>query len=749
MIQATVKTLATRVRRPATLGFSSIQGNAVPPCPPWTMHRRRQGVHLAVSVVVITLLAGSWAASSARAQLDEERIDQVARSTVLIVALVLEMEDGIPVAERERVPLGSGVLVSDDGLILTNSHVIDMTMLQNDLEDTENAQGIDLEIEDEFVIHVVDSADDDPDPGYSATVVVDRPSLDLAVLKIVGDEDGRLLRRPVGEDRSPVALAPEGEVGIRNPVHIFGYPVFGRASFAGIGATTIDVVDGRVRSLERGAGLGNVRLIHIDATVSGGSSGGSVVNDDGQLIGVVAQALGGATGGSEAIAIPVDRARPVLADAGWVEPRNTSTEPVDREQDLVSFRPSAALTPQLEDELTRTVTEFAAYLTDIGFPSPADLVEIAILTDDPNASWYRSDLNLIGLGVYAARNPGLPMREYSHHVLISTGSAEGIPPREWSYIARTIESGLASYYPASFTDDPYYGGWQLDNTNSFDIGTPEPPVDVTVEREEIKVWAGAFWEMRELLGQERADTTLRAAWRAQDSPNLSQLDRPDFVQRILSTLAVDGGPEVTEQVREIFARRGVDPTATAILPTETPVPATHTPVPPTATPIPPTNTPVPPTATPIPPTATPVPPTNTPVPPSATAAPTATATLTPEDGSGSAMSFLRIEEISFQPGPAEGPQETCLLQVRIRNEGWGPALDVSVKVKFRVDVDSDGDHEDAGEATLRGPSEIAAGEAETYQVQYPRPPASYLYFLDIRGAPTAIPGHWERPRRGC
>ena len=128
------------------------------------------------------------------------------------------------------------------------------------------------------------------------------------------------------------------------------------------GSTTIDVVDGRVRSLETGPGIGNIERIHIDATVSGGSSGGAVVDEQGRLIGIVAQALGGAAGGSEAVAIPVNRARTVLTAAGWVEPPPTSA-PTPEE----SPEPTATPPQTEESPVPPTAT---AIPTDIPATSP-------------------------------------------------------------------------------------------------------------------------------------------------------------------------------------------------------------------------------------------------------------------------------------------------------------------------------------------------------------------------------------------
>jgi S1-C subfamily serine protease len=308
---------------------------------------RRGLLNLVLAGVLLASFAGRLGSTSAQAQLDAATEARVARATVLIVALVLEVENGIVVREFRRVPLGSGIIVSADGLILTNSHVIDLTDLQNDVENEENTQGVDLEIEDAFLIYAVDGMDDAPDPRYSATVVIDQRSLDLAVLSVSGNERGLELSQPVGADRTPVVLSSSGAISSRDPVQIFGYPVFGSDSFPDAGSTTIDVVDGRVRSLETGPGIGNIERIHIDATVSGGSSGGAVVDEQGRLIGIVAQALGGAAGGSEAVAIPVNRARTVLTAAGWVEPPPTSAPTPDEPTEPTATPTQTEETPAL------------------------------------------------------------------------------------------------------------------------------------------------------------------------------------------------------------------------------------------------------------------------------------------------------------------------------------------------------------------------------------------------------------------
>ena len=140
---------------------------------------------------------------------------------------------------------------------------------------------------------------------------------------------------------------------------------------------------------------------------------------------------------------------------------------------------------------------------------------------------------------------------------------------ELSLDGNDIESGLADYFPRSFTNDPLiaerstptvWGRSYLRNLEnaltftSFKSRSKDRRASLNAVGE---VWGGAFRELRTLLGQERTDRVLLAAWSAAEEPELRQIEPADFVQRILRALAADGEPDLTAQVREIFVRRGV------------------------------------------------------------------------------------------------------------------------------------------------------------------------------------------------
>ena len=164
--------------------------------------------------------------------------------------------------------IGSGVIVSPDGYILTNHHVVDGA-IEIRVETTDNRS---------FAAKLVGS---------------DQPS-DLAVLKI----DARSL--PV------LNLGDSDRVRVGDVVLAVGNPL-------GIGQT---VTAGIVSAKGRATGLSDGSFedfLQTDASINRGNSGGALVNTNGELIGVNSQILS-PSGGSIGIgfAIPSNMARAVM-----------------------------------------------------------------------------------------------------------------------------------------------------------------------------------------------------------------------------------------------------------------------------------------------------------------------------------------------------------------------------------------------------------------------------------------------------
>ena len=165
--------------------------------------------------------------------------------------------------------LGSGVIVSKDGYILTNNHVITSGRRRDDT------------VADRIVVEMADLR------SFEAEVVGRDPKTDLAVLKIVDGDDLPFL--PFGDaDELDVG---EWVVAIGNP--------FGQLH---------TVTTGIISALGRGAGLSEYEdYIQTDAAINPGNSGGALVNTAGELIGINT-AIVSRSGGYQGIgfAIPID-----------------------------------------------------------------------------------------------------------------------------------------------------------------------------------------------------------------------------------------------------------------------------------------------------------------------------------------------------------------------------------------------------------------------------------------------------------
>ena len=199
--------------------------------------------------------------------------------------------DGAP---QQQVGLGSGVIVSPEGYLLTNHHVVeDATEIEVQLADGRQTR---------------------------ARVVGSDAETDIAVLKIELDA------LPV------IALGDVRALQVGDAVLAIGNPF-------NVGQT---VTAGIVSALDRNQ-AGNSRFqnfIQTDAAINPGNSGGALVDAQGALVGINT-AIFSRTGGSLGIgfAVPVDTARQVMealvrdgkVRRGWlgVEPRDLTPELVE------------------------------------------------------------------------------------------------------------------------------------------------------------------------------------------------------------------------------------------------------------------------------------------------------------------------------------------------------------------------------------------------------------------------------------
>ncbi len=141
--------------------------------------------------------------------------------------------------------LGSGVIITDDGYIVTNNHVVDGA--------------------DKLEVLLNDNA------TYEARIIGTDEATDLALIKIDA------------ENLSPITFGNSEEVKIGEWVLAVGNP-FGFNS-----TVTAGIVSAKARSLShnsRGGKMGIESFIQTDAALNPGNSGGALVNLKGELIGI-------------------------------------------------------------------------------------------------------------------------------------------------------------------------------------------------------------------------------------------------------------------------------------------------------------------------------------------------------------------------------------------------------------------------------------------------------------------------------
>ncbi|NNL13661.1 MAG: trypsin-like peptidase domain-containing protein [Acidimicrobiia bacterium] len=162
---------------------------------------------------------------------------------------------------------GSGTIISADGLILTNAHVVEVDQVCP---------------YDTIGVAVLERTDQAPDLRYIADLLVLDPALDLAVIRIAADMDGAA----VDVDLPFMALGDSQDVDLGDQLRVLGYP--------GIGGDTITLTSGTVSGFTEERDIDGRAWIKTDATISGGNSGGSAVDASGALVGVPTIAGSGA-----------------------------------------------------------------------------------------------------------------------------------------------------------------------------------------------------------------------------------------------------------------------------------------------------------------------------------------------------------------------------------------------------------------------------------------------------------------------
>ena len=266
--------------------------------------------------------------------------------------------------QQRRDDVGSGVIVDDEGIVITNNHVID------------GADAIDVVLSDgrEFSTTIVGT---DPDSDIAVLRIEDAPD-DLSAIAF-GDSDGLRLGESV--------------IAIGNPFGLSGTVTMGIISAKG--RANVGIVDYE-------------NFIQTDAAINPGNSGGALINLQGELIGINTAILT-RTGGYQGVgfAIPSNMVEMVMnsliddgeVDRGWLGVVIQQLQPQLREalelgddvegvlvSDVQEGSPAAEFGLQRGDVVTevdgRGVTTPRSLRNTIGLRAPGEQIELRYVRDN-------------------------------------------------------------------------------------------------------------------------------------------------------------------------------------------------------------------------------------------------------------------------------------------------------------------------------------------------------------------------------
>lgn len=296
---------------------------------------------------------------------------------------------------------GSGVIISPDGYIVTNNHVIqNASKLQVTLNNNEN---------------------------YMAEVIGSDPKSDIALLKIEAEDLDYL---PFGDSNN--ARIGEWVLAVGNPFNLTS-------------TVTAGIISAKSRDL--GMGSNPSSFIQTDAAVNPGNSGGALVNIHGELIGINT-AITSQTGSyvGYAFAVPSNNARKIVEDLleygdvqqGILGIRGMQAARAAQQLDLdvsegvyvdeVEEGSGAAkagiasgdVIKQIDNVIIRKFADLSGYINS---KRPEDVVKVTVLRDGDQKTF---DVKLTKYEVYQIKAIGLEVTNASKEDLKRNKAANGV-----------------------------------------------------------------------------------------------------------------------------------------------------------------------------------------------------------------------------------------------------------------------------------------------------------------------------------
>ncbi len=314
-------------------------------------HHRNAKCRLVRLLGLVLLMLG--VTPSALAQIPEPAVIQRVRQATVFLMQTYE-EAGVQVLSC----VGSGTLISADGLILTNAHLVtSMGPCRGE----------------RIIVALPVRLDDPPVPTYAAELVQADMQFDLAVVRISASLDGSLID-PTTLNLPFVTIGDSSAFVPGNGLTFVGYP--------DISATSVTAIQGVITGLTAEKNGSRLSWFRTDSNLGGAMSGGGAYDISGRLVGVLtsAPATAGNTPGPMCLSIQDSTRDGLITERDACVPIGapvTAIRPIVFAQPLIEaarnrfrlvHRPGLpAIEPIAEPAIGRLF--FSPQISDLGLPT--------------------------------------------------------------------------------------------------------------------------------------------------------------------------------------------------------------------------------------------------------------------------------------------------------------------------------------------------------------------------------------------